>query len=154
MLHVGIMSPWPEEVFTQGRRLYPVAVSRFLDHTGRRRPMSDRSHHVLADTEPRDRVICQKDRALAVLCVSGSGSRVVRLLQPTVSKWEGQAPMAMDVNVETDGIGLLSLSSHKIYGPKGIGALYIRRDIQSAIEPQIYGGDQQRGLRSGTLAAH
>ena len=62
-----------------------------------------------------------------------------------------QAPMAMDVDVARDGIGLLSLSSHKIYGPKGIGALYIRRDIQSEIEPQIYGGDQQRGLRSGTL---
>lgn len=62
-----------------------------------------------------------------------------------------QAPMAMDIDVVRDGIGLLSLSSHKIYGPKGIGALYIRRDIQNAIEPQIYGGNQQRGLRSGTL---
>lgn len=62
-----------------------------------------------------------------------------------------QAPMAIDIDVARDGIGLLSLSSHKIYGPKGIGALYIRRDLQSAIEPQIYGGDQQRGLRSGSL---
>ncbi len=62
-----------------------------------------------------------------------------------------QAPLAMDIDVLRDGIGLLSLSSHKIYGPKGIGALYIRRDIQNAIEPQIYGGNQQRGLRSGTL---
>lgn len=46
---------------------------------------------------------------------------------------------------------LVSLSAHKIYGPKGIGALFIKRELQSKIEPLIYGGDQQGGLRSGTL---
>ena len=46
---------------------------------------------------------------------------------------------------------LVSLSGHKIYGPQGIGALYIRRDLQPDIEPIIYGGGQQNGLRSGTL---
>jgi cysteine desulfurase len=49
------------------------------------------------------------------------------------------------------GTDLMSLSGHKIYGPKGIGALLIKRDIQSQIEPLIYGGGQQSGLRSGTL---
>lgn len=53
--------------------------------------------------------------------------------------------------VEETGADLLSLSGHKIYGPKGIGALYARRDIQSKIEPQIIGGEQQNGLRAGTL---
>lgn len=62
-----------------------------------------------------------------------------------------QAPMARDIDVARNGIGLLSLSSHKIYGPKGVGALYIRRDLQTLVEPQIYGGNQQKGLRSGTL---
>src|SRR5262249_6924832 len=47
--------------------------------------------------------------------------------------------------------GCLSLSAHKIYGPKGIGVAFIRRDLQSEIEPLIYGGGQQRNLRSGTL---
>ena len=49
------------------------------------------------------------------------------------------------------GIDLISLSAHKMYGPKGIGALYVRRDLQDQIEPIIYGGGQQNGLRSGTL---
>ena len=46
---------------------------------------------------------------------------------------------------------LISLSGHKIYGPQGIGALYIRRDVQESIEPIIYGGGQQNNLRSGTV---
>ena len=62
-----------------------------------------------------------------------------------------QAPCAMDVSdlaVHTD---MVSLSGHKIYGPQGIGALYIRSDLQDRIEPLIYGGGQQAGLRSGTV---
>lgn len=62
-----------------------------------------------------------------------------------------QALTAGTVDVEDYGAGLLSLSAHKIYGPKGIGALYVRRDLQSAIEPLIVGGGQQHGLRAGTL---
>lgn len=62
-----------------------------------------------------------------------------------------QAPLATDMDVGKNPIGALSLSAHKIYGPKGIGALYLRRDLQKAVEPLIYGGGQQNGLRSGTL---
>lgn len=62
-----------------------------------------------------------------------------------------QAPIAMDVGNLAALVDMISLSGHKIYGPKGIGALYIRRDLQDKIEPLIYGGDQQNGLRSGTL---
>ena len=46
---------------------------------------------------------------------------------------------------------LISLSVHKVYGPNGIGALYVRRDLHDRIEPIIYGGGQQAGLRSGTV---
>ena len=46
---------------------------------------------------------------------------------------------------------LISLSAHKMYGPQGIGALYVRRDLKESIEPLIYGGGQQEGLRSGTV---
>ena len=46
---------------------------------------------------------------------------------------------------------ILSLSAHKMYGPKGIGAIYISRELQGEIEPLIYGGGQQNGLRSGTV---
>ena len=49
---------------------------------------------------------------------------------------------------------LVSLSGHKMYGPKGVGVLYIRRCTGVRIEPQIHGGDQEQGVRSGTLATH
>ncbi len=62
-----------------------------------------------------------------------------------------QAPVAMNV----EGIGrhtdVLCLSSHKMYGPKGIGVIYIERGLQDRFEPLIYGGGQQSGLRSGTV---
>lgn len=62
-----------------------------------------------------------------------------------------QAPCALDIDVFEMNIDLLSLSAHKIYGPKGIGALYVRRELFNKIEPQIFGGGQQNNLRSGTL---
>lgn len=62
-----------------------------------------------------------------------------------------QAPCAMDMSNIANLVDLLSLSAHKMYGPMGIGALYIRRELQSRIEPLVHGGGQQNGLRSGTL---
>ncbi|MHB1544079.1 MAG: cysteine desulfurase family protein [Gammaproteobacteria bacterium] len=51
-------------------------------------------------------------------------------------------------------VDLMSFSGHKIYGPKGIGALYLRNDPELVLEPIIHGGGQERGLRAGTLATH
>ena len=62
-----------------------------------------------------------------------------------------QAPCAMDTTCLAEQADLVSLSGHKIYGPQGIGALYISRRLHSDIEPIIYGGGQQNGLRSGTI---
>ena len=62
-----------------------------------------------------------------------------------------QAPCAMDVSNLAEHADLISLSAHKFCGPQGIGALYIRRDLKESIEPMIYGGGQQEGLRSGTV---
>ena len=57
----------------------------------------------------------------------------------------------MDMTSLASYADLISLLGHKVYGPKGIGALYIRRDLHGRIEPIIYGGGQQAGLRSGTV---
>ena len=62
-----------------------------------------------------------------------------------------QAPISMDLREIAEHVDMLSLSAHKMYGPKGIGTLYIRRELQDRIEPLIYGGGQQSGLRSGTV---
>ena len=62
-----------------------------------------------------------------------------------------QAPLAMNMKLLASQTDMLSLSAHKMYGPKGIGALYIAREFQDQIEPLIYGGGQQNGLRSGTV---
>lgn len=62
-----------------------------------------------------------------------------------------QAPCAMDCTALAAHADFISLSAHKMYGPKGIGALFIRRDLHDQIEPLVYGGGQQHNLRSGTL---
>lgn len=62
-----------------------------------------------------------------------------------------QAPCAMDIGDLASHADLVSLSGHKMYGPKGIGALFINRDLHHRVEPLVYGGEQQGGLRSGTV---
>jgi cysteine desulfurase len=58
------------------------------------------------------------------------------------------------INLMALPIDLMSLASHKSYGPKGIGALYVRRKPRVRIEAQMHGGGHERGLRSGTLPTH
>jgi cysteine desulfurase len=62
-----------------------------------------------------------------------------------------QAVGKVPVDVEAMGLDLLSISGHKVYGPKGIGALYVRRRPRARLVPLFDGGGQERGLRSGTL---
>jgi cysteine desulfurase len=63
-----------------------------------------------------------------------------------------QAVGKVPLDVEKLGVDLLSISGHKVYGPKGVGALYVRRRPRARIAPLFDGGGQERGLRSGTLA--
>jgi|TARA_B110000438_G_scaffold303071_1_gene362980 cysteine desulfurase len=65
-----------------------------------------------------------------------------------------QSTGKLEINLETMQVDLMSLTAHKIYGPKGIGALFVRRKPRVRIEPQMHGGGHERGMRSGTLATH
>jgi cysteine desulfurase len=65
-----------------------------------------------------------------------------------------QATGRVDIDLSTLPVDLMSLTSHKTYGPKGIGALYVRRKPRIRIEAQMHGGGHERGMRSGTLPTH
>ena len=65
-----------------------------------------------------------------------------------------QAFGKIPIDVQESKIDLMSISGHKIYGPKGIGAIYVRRKPKVRIEPLQSGGGQERGIRSGTLPTH
>ena len=65
---------------------------------------------------------------------------------------QGAARLPLDTQVVN--ADFISLSGHKMYGPKGVGALYVRARSRIPIVPQMHGGDQERGLRAGTLATH
>ena len=65
-----------------------------------------------------------------------------------------QATGKMPLDMQTMPVDLMSLASHKSYGPKGIGALYVRRKPRVRLEAQMHGGGHERGMRSGTLPTH
>lgn len=65
-----------------------------------------------------------------------------------------QSAGKLPINLSDSPVDLMSLSSHKVYGPKGMGALFVRRNPQVKVAAQIHGGGHERGMRSGTLATH
>ncbi|ADX46682.1 IscS subfamily cysteine desulfurase [Paracidovorax avenae] len=65
-----------------------------------------------------------------------------------------QATGKVEIDLQTLPVDLMSLASHKTYGPKGIGALYVRRKPRVRLEAQMHGGGHERGMRSGTLPTH
>lgn len=72
------------------------------------------------------------------------------LLHVDAAQSAGKVP----IDLSALAVDLMSFSAHKVYGPKGVGALYVRRSPQVRIEAQMHGGGHERGMRSGTLATH
>ena len=72
------------------------------------------------------------------------------LIHTDAAQSAGKVP----IDVQTMPLDMISLSAHKIYGPKGMGALYVRREPPVKLSPLIHGGGHERGMRSGTLATH
>ena len=90
--------------------------------------------------------VIQDIAAIASLCAQAGGARLHVDAAQSVGKCA--------VNFAALGIDLMSLSAHKAYGPKGVGALLVSRRRGVQLEPLQFGGGQERGLRSGTLATH
>jgi len=115
---------------------------------------------------PRDRVIdALRDNTVLVSlmmvnnelgCVTDIGAigRELRKRGVLFHVDAAQAAGKMPIDLNQTPVDLLSLSGHKIYGPKGIGALYVRRSPDVRIEAQMHGGGHERGMRSGTLPTH
>ena len=91
---------------------------------------------------------------LGTLTDIGAIAQIVHAAGALLHVDAAQALGKTPIDVRALGIDMMSMSAHKVYGPKGIGALYVRRDIAARIAPQMHGGGHERGLRSGTLATH
>jgi cysteine desulfurase len=65
-----------------------------------------------------------------------------------------QSAGKIEIDLARSPVDLLSLTAHKLYGPKGIGALYVSPERRARLQPLMFGGGHERGLRSGTLAVH
>jgi cysteine desulfurase len=80
--------------------------------------------------------------------------RIVRAHGAVFHVDAAQSAGKIPIDLRQLDVDLMSFAAHKIYGPKGIGALYVRREPKVNLEPLIHGGGHERGLRSGTLATH
>jgi cysteine desulfurase len=134
---------------------------RALEHEGLRVTYVRVDRDGLIDLDALERALDERTALVSI----GSANSEIGVLQPIaeisrLARERGillhsdaaQAVGKIPLDVSELGVDLLSFSAHKLYGPKGIGALYVRRRRPSiAIEPLVHGGGQERGLRSGTL---
>jgi cysteine desulfurase len=84
----------------------------------------------------------------------GAVGRVCRALGVLLHVDAAQSAGKLAIDVERDCVDLLALTAHKVHGPKGVGALCVRREPRLGLVPMLYGGGQERGLRSGTIPTH
>ena len=122
--------------------LLPVDSDGFVDQTVLKRSLSD---DVLAVS-----VMAVNNEIGTIEDIAGL-SEIIRKSGALFHCDAAQAPSAIDLTEFCGLVDVLSLSGHKMYGPQGIGALYVSRSVRDRMEPLFYGGGQQGELRSGTL---
>ena len=91
---------------------------------------------------------------LGVLNDIGAIGRVVRAHGAAFHVDAAQSAGKVPIDLQQLDVDLMSFAAHKVYGPKGMGALYVRREPKVNLEPLIHGGGHEQGMRSGTLATH
>ncbi len=131
-----------QEQFGFSAELLPVDAEGFVEVSALEEALND---DVLAVS------IMAVNNEIGTIQDIGQISELVRSYGAVFHCDAAQAPLAMNMGSMASHADMLSLSAHKMYGPKGIGAIYISRELQDQIEPLIYGGGQQNGLRSGTV---
>ncbi|BCG49422.1 cysteine desulfurase IscS [Candidatus Profftella armatura (Diaphorina cf. continua)] len=137
--------------------------TRKLEHEGFRVTYLKPKNNGLITLSQLEKKICSDTILVSVMLVNNE----IGVIQPILEIGElcrskgiifhcdaAQATGKIDINLQNCKVDLMSFSAHKTYGPKGIGALYIRRNPRIRIEAQIHGGGHEHGLRSGTLATH
>lgn len=94
------------------------------------------------------------NNVIGVIQDIGSIGRICRKANVLYHVDAAQSAGRLPIDVLNHSVDLLSVSAQKMYGPKGVGALYLNRDRIGRIEPILFGGGQERGLRPGTVATH
>jgi cysteine desulfurase len=137
-----------------------LAPCRELERHGYHVELLPVDSHGVLDIEALHRMISDTVLLLSVMAVNneiGSIQPLAEIAEATRKHGiifhcdAAQAPCAVEMGALAGYADLISLSAHKMYGPKGIGTLRIRRDLQDRIEPLFYGGGQQHDIRAGTL---
>lgn len=134
---------------------------KFLEKKGAHVTYLPVNENGLIDVQELQNAITSKTILVAIMCANNETGVLQPITQIASVAHAHQAIFLSDttqaigkipVNVATDCIDLLCISAHKIYGPKGVGALYVRRkNPRVSLEPLIHGGGHERGWRSGTL---
>src|SRR5712675_521000 len=105
----------------------------------------------IVDLDALRAAITDKTVVVSIMAVNAEIGKICREKKTFFHTDAAQAAGKIPLDVEAMNIDLMSISGHKIYGPKGVGALYVRRKPRVRLVPLIVGGGQERGFRSGTL---
>ena len=138
-----------------------IDTVNFLKKKGARVTYLDVNSNGLINLEELKNSICNETILITVMWVNNETGVIQDTVEVSNIAYQNKIPFLCDgvqalgklsINMTENHIGLMPLSSHKIFGPKGVGALFIRRkNPRIALEPLIHGGGQEKGFRSGTV---